>query len=164
MRTTIEDRLRSLTQYIDKPEGEIISLECYLETLRLGALIYLEIALHPSIHPNFRSSNTKALAIQQQTLSLLKRGELACIIGVRPCPEPGGITWALFDGGILAADEDEEAWWAQRIARGARTAGIREWAEMEAQLRKIAWRHELSRGSCTRLWKQVGSINRGFWG
>lgn len=140
----------------------MISLEYYLETLRLGALIYLEIALHPSIHPNSRSSNNKALAIQQQTLSLLKRGELACNIGVRPCPEPGGITWALFNGGILAADEDEEAWWAQRIAREARTAGIKEWGEMEAQLRKIAWRNELSRGSCRRLWKQVGSINRGF--
>ncbi|KAL2041304.1 hypothetical protein N7G274_005686 [Stereocaulon virgatum] len=163
MRTKIEDRVRSLTQYIEKPEGEMISLEYYFETLRLGALIYLEIALHPSIGPNFRFSNAKALAIQQQILSLLKRGELACVIGVQPCPLPGGITWALFTGGILAADEDEEAWWAQRIARGVRTAGIREWGEMEAQLRKIAWRNELTRESCTRLWKQVGGINRGFW-
>ncbi|KAK3178874.1 hypothetical protein OEA41_001011 [Lepraria neglecta] len=110
----------------DKPEAEMTSLDYHLETLRLGALIYVECALHPSIPSRYRYSNTTVLALKHQILSLLKRGELTCIIGVRPRPQPGSITWAIFMGGVLAADEDEEAWWAQRTARGGRTAGIRE--------------------------------------
>ena len=35
---------------------------------------------------------------------------------------------------------------------------------MEAQLRKIAWRDELSEEVCERLWGRVEVVNRGFGG
>ena len=148
MRSAIEQRLLSLAKYSDETSSEMTILDYQLETSRLSALIYTKCALCPFLSST--SNNITLCNLKNQLISRLKQSEEATArVGGRL--PPGSVAWALFICGILSLRENEKLWFVWQIAKSSREAGIRDWREMEARHRKIAWQDGLSVGICKSL-------------
>ena len=156
MRTAVVHRLLSITN--QKPVSEMTNLDYHVETCRLAALIYIKLALHMYFPICAIMQSLKA-----QLMNLIKQGEANCTIGVGARPQPGSITWALFMGGIISLDKDEEEWFAQRLAKGIRASGVESWTEMEERLRQICWLDKLNTPTCRSLWSRVEAIHAEYW-
>ena len=156
MRTAIVYRLLSLANR--KPASMMTSVDYHIELCRLAALIYIKIALHMYMPLCGMSQRLK-----NQLISLIKQGEAngASVFGCHP--QPFSVTWALFIGGIISLNKEEEEWFAQRLSRGTRVLGVEAWAEMEARLRTICWRDKLNTPTCVSLWRRVEDIHAKYW-
>ena len=157
LQTTIESRLRSL-EVQRRPSG-LTSLDYLLEICRLAAVIYTKHALKTDYHSRYDTEGLK--------------GRIVAIVGemekrncfVKPDkPEPGSreLMWALFRTGLLTVEDEEEEWFAERIASRVRAVGIVTWKDMEASLRRICWMTELKTNKCRNLWRRVEMINEGY--
>ena len=156
MRTNIAHRLLSIAN--QKLASEMTNLDYHIEICRLAALIYIKIALH-----TYSPLCATIRSLKAQLINLIKKGEANCTIGVGARPQPYSIVWALFVGGILSLNEEEEEWFAQRLAKGIRASGVETWAEMEERLRQICWIEMLNTSTCRRLWWRVESMHAKYW-
>lgn len=62
------------------------------------------------------------------------------------------LLWSVCMGALLAADEREDDWFAERVARAMMRTGLGSWAEVEACLRRFLWVKKMS-----------DSLRGGFW-
>ena len=156
MRTAVVYRLLSFAN--QKPASEMTSVDYHIETCRLAALIYIKLALHM-----YMPLCGLTRGLKKQLINLIKQGEAngTIVFGCRP--QPFSVTWALFIGGILSLNKEEEEWFAQRLARGTRASGVEAWAEMEARLRTICWQNKLNTPTCMSLWRRVKDIHAEYW-
>ena len=161
MRAEIELRLHELAKYSKKSGSEMSLLDHELETCRIAALVFTNYALQPSF-PSTANDSPGLRYLKSQLVARLKESEESNNLPSKGV-QRGPTAWALFMGGLLALNEDEEMWFAWQIAKGARKAGIRDWQEMEARQRKIAWRDELSEGICKKLWERADKMNAAYW-
>ncbi len=157
MRTNIAHRLLSFAN--QKSSLEMTNLDYHIELCRLAALIYIKVALH-----TYSPLCSTILSLKAQLIDLIKQGEADCRIGLSNRPQPGSITWALFVSGILSINkEEEEEWFAQRLAKGIRASGVETWAELQERLKHICWVEMLNTSTCQRLWRRVESIHAEYW-
>ena len=157
LQATIESRLRSLeTQR--RPSG-LTSLDYLLEICRLAAVIYTKQALKTDYQSRYDTQGLKARVVT--LVSELERRKCS----VKPDkPDVGSkeLIWALFRTGLLTVEDEEEEWFAERIASRVRAAGIVTWKDMEGDLRKICWMTELKTNKCRSLWRRVERINEAY--
>ena len=156
MRTEVVLRLLSFAN--QKPASEMTILDYNVEICRLAALVYIIIAIH-MYHPLC----TSVRSLKTQIMNLIEQGEANGTIGIGGRPQPESVTWALFVGGILSLDQEEEEWFSQRLARGIRASGVETWAEMEERLGQICWLDKLNTSTCQRLWSRVERIHAEYW-
>ena len=156
MRTNIAHRLLSIAN--QKLASEMTNLDYHIEICRLAALIYIKIALH-----TYSPLCATIRSLKAELIDLIKQGEANCTIGVGARPQPCSITWALFVGGMLSLNEEEEEWFAQRLAKGIRASGVETWAEMEERLGQICWIEMLHASTCRRLWRRLECMHAEYW-
>ena len=157
LQATIESRLRSLeTQR--RPSG-LTSLDYLLEICRLAAVIYTKQAIKTDYQSRYDTQGLKARIVA--LVSEIERRQ--CSVDPDK-PEPGSqeLIWALFRTGLLTVEDEEEEWFAERIASRVRAAGIVTWKDMEKGLRRICWMSELKTNKCVSLWRRVERINEGY--
>jgi len=71
------------------------------------------------------------------------------------------LTWALFVGGVVCLDEEEETWFAVRIVASTKSFHCSEpetWIDMEGYLRDVSCAERLKTDECTSLWNRVQVI------
>lgn len=156
MRTDIVHRLLSIANR--KPASEMTNLDYHFETCRLAALIFIKVTLH-----RYYPLCAVIRSLKGQLMDLINQGEANCSIGHGFRQQPHSIRWALFIGGILSLNNDEEEWFALRLARGIRVSGIKTWAEIEERLSQICWLDKLNTPACSSLWRRVESIHAEYW-
>lgn len=156
LQTTIESRLRSL-EVLRRPSG-LTSLDYLLEICRLAAVIYTKQALKTDYHSRYHTQGLKARIV---TLVNEMERRKRSVKTDKPKPEPGSreLIWALFRTGLLTVEDEEEKWFAERIASRVRAAGMVTWKDMEGGLRRICWMTELETEKCRSLWRRVERIN-----
>lgn len=150
MRTEIVLRLMSFAN--QKPVSEMTILDYHIETCRLAALMYIKVALHM-----YFPLCAVVRRLKAQLMKLIEQGEANRTIGLGA--QPGSITWALFVGGVLSLNKEEEEWFALRLAGGIRASGVETWAEMEERLGQICWLDKLNTPTCLRLWSRIEAIH-----
>ena len=72
-----------------------------------------------------------------------------------------GLTWALWMGGVLALNVEEENFFAKRIAISLKAWNSHQmafWSDFEGYLRGICWADRLS---CISLWQRVQAMGEG---
>lgn len=156
MRTDIVHHLLSIAN--QKPALEMTNLDYHVETCRLAALIYIKLALHM-----YAPLCAITRGLKAQLMNLIEQGEANCTIGLGARQQPASIRWALFIGGILSLNKEEEEWFAVRLAKGIRVSGLKTWAEMEKHLGQICWRDELNTPICRSVWRRVERIHAEYW-
>ena len=156
MRTAIVYRLLSFAN--QKPASEMTSVDYHIEICRLAALIYIKIALHM-----YMPLCALTQGLKKKLINLINQGEAngTIVFGCRP--QPFSVTWALFIGGILSLNKEEEEWFAQRLARGTRASGVEAWEKMEARLKTICWQNKLNTPTCMSLWRRIEDIHAEYW-
>ena len=148
IRTAIEYQLLSLKH--QRLGLETTDLDHHLEICRLAALAYVQRALHV-----FLPAYAVIRSLKLQLISSFEEKERKRVNMVETSG-PSILLWALFMGGILLSlDEEDEHWFAQRIAQHVRAAGITTWAQMESWLRKVCWLDNLYTPTCKSLWQRV---------
>ncbi|KAL8787097.1 MAG: hypothetical protein Q9195_007925 [Heterodermia aff. obscurata] len=157
LQTTIESRLRSL-EIQRRPSG-LTSLDYLLEICRLAAVIYTKHALKTDYQSRYDTQGLKA-----RIVAIVEEMERRKCFVKPDKPEPGSreLMWALFRTGLLTVEDEEEEWFAERIASRVRAAGIVTWKDMEDGLRRICWMTELKTKKCRNLWRRVEIINEGY--
>lgn len=156
MRTEVFIRLLSFAN--QKPASEMTIIDYHVEICRLAALAYIIVAIHM-----YLPICAIVRSLKTQLMNLIEQGEANGTIGVGGRPQPGSVTWALFVGGILSLNQEEEEWFAQRLARGIRASGVETWAEMEERLRQTCWLDKLNTPTCRSLWSRVERIHAEHW-
>ena len=157
IRTDTAQRLLSLAN--TKPTSEMTALDYNVEACRLAALIYIRLALQKD-HPLCATVRI----LKHRLMLLIKQGEAQCIIGIGSGQQPTSITWALFVSGITSINKEEQEWFAQRLAKGARASGVETWAQMEDCLKQICWLDKLITLACRNLWGRIQAINAEYEG
>ena len=147
VRTAVEYHLLSFKQHKEGPETT--DLDCHVEIYRLAALIYVQRGLHVFL-PAYGIMRSLKVQIMHSFEETERNSG-----NVVETPRPSLLLWALFMGGILSLDEEDEKWFAHRIARHVRAAGIRHWAQMEGWLREVCWLDKLYTPTCRSLWQRV---------
>ena len=154
-RETREDTVhRLLSVAKTKPPLEMSRIDYQIEMCRLAALIYIEVALHPSVNLCTTTYN-----LRSQLMKLMKQAEINGTVGVGARPAPISIFWALFVVGSLSLNKEEEEFFAQRLAKGIRASSVETWSEMEGHLRQICWLDKLNTSTCRELWSRIMAIN-----
>lgn len=156
MRTDIVHGLLSIAN--QKPASEMTNLDYHIETCRLAALIYIKSALH-----RYSPLCATTRGLKAQLMDLINQGEANGTMGFGARPQPDSIRWALFIGSILSLNEEEEEWFALRLARGINMSGLDTWAEMEKHLEEICWRDKLNTPRCRSVWRRVERIHSEYW-
>lgn len=151
-RTYISQRLLSLAN--NKQALEMTNLDYTVEICRLAALIYIRFVLdtETALCATVRS-------LSSQLMQLIRKGEANGTIGVGARKQPVSGTWALFVVGSLTVNEEEQEWFAQRLAKGIRGSGVETWPEMERRLRQICWLDKLNTSTCRNLWGRIMAIH-----
>ena len=101
-------------------------------------------------------------SLKRQIVCGFEEKEGKCV-NVVETSRPSLLLWALFIGGILSLDEEDENWFAQRIARHVSAAGITNWAQMQGWLHEICWLDRLYTPTCRSLWKRVEDAVAEHW-
>lgn len=156
MRTEVFLRLLSFAN--QKPASEMTILDYHVELCRLAAMIYIKVALYM-----YFPLCALVRSLKTQLMDLIEQGESNGTIGTGSRPQPGSVTWALFVGGVLSLNKEEEEWFAQRLARGIRASGVETWADMEQRLRQTCWLDKLNTPTCRSLWSRVATIHAEHW-
>lgn len=156
MRTEVVLRLLSFAN--QKPASEMTTIDYQVEICRLAALVYILVAVHM-----YLPLCAIVRSLKTQLMNLIEQGEANGTIGVGGRPQPGSVTWAMFIGGVLSLDQEEEEWFAQRLARGMRASGVETWAEMENRLRQTCWLDKLNTPTCRSLWGRIARIHAEHW-
>ena len=156
MRTEVVLRLLSLAN--QTPALEMTILNYNVEICRLAALLYVMIAIHM-----YLPLCATVRSLKTQLMNLVEQGEANGTIAIGGRPQPESVTWALFVGGIVSLSQEEEEWFAQRLARGIRASGVETWADMEERLRQTCWLDKLNTSTCQSLWSRVERIHAEHW-
>ena len=166
LKRTSEKRLLSLEN--PKQPSHMTGLEFNLEFCRLAALIYIKHALRTDLL--FRSDT---LELKARIMMLFREMETRrySVSAERPSHGSHLQIWVLFRTGLLAVDDEEEEWFAVRVAHRMRGAGMVTWMDLEVGLRRVCWMDEIKvRGNsdmrtekCDSLWRKVEKINESYW-
>lgn len=150
LRAATENRLLCLKS--QKRASEMTNLDHHLEICRLAALIYIQRALLGFLPPYAVTCSMKLQLMRAFTAKeekpVLEEESL----------QPNILIWALFMGGILSTNQEEEYWFAQRIAQGMRATCIPTWAHMVGRLEQVCWMDRLYTPVCKKLWTRIGNI------
>ena len=127
------------------------------EICRLAALIYVPCVLYlwvpaPSMMSKLKMDMLAAFRAKQKICNDKITNSQSVIL-----------MWALFIGGLVSENVDEDHWFAQRIARFARDTGIVTWAQMEDRLLDIGWIKSLQTPTSKKLWMTIETLNSHFW-
>ena len=122
------------------------------EAQRLAGLIYLNLVLRGCSPAGalLRALKAKLVSIIDFTKSL----------AYTEC-RPRMVVWIYFIGGFLSLGDQEEKWFAEKIAKTMRDAKIQTWAQVEQALRDVLWVDTLRTKTCKYLWQQVEKIQAG---
>ena len=160
----LNDRLLSLK--LHKPPEEMMLPDYLFESYRLGALIYLQCIFHK---PEVISASLQNLKDQLKSLLLEEESKLVSEFDIQI--RRGSFMWSMFMGGILSRTEEEETWFAERIARFIKTwhiqgpecrTDIEDCLKYnEGCFRLIWWPHSLKMPECVSLWNRVDRIRKG---
>ncbi|KAL8797272.1 MAG: hypothetical protein Q9195_000425 [Heterodermia aff. obscurata] len=166
LKRTSEKRLLSLAN--PKPASDMSSLEFNLELCRLAALIYIKQTLRAD-----RLSRPDTQELKARVMMLVREMEARrCLVQPeRPQHSSHVQIWALFRTGLLAVDDEEEEWFATRVAHRMRGAGMVTWKDLEVGLQRVCWRDEIKADGnndirtekCNSLWRKVEKINESYW-
>ena len=147
------------------------SLEVNLELCRLTALIYIKHALRTD---RLFRSDTQDLKAQIMILVREMETRKRWSVEKPERPEHGSHIqiWALFRTGLLAVNDEEEEWFAKRVAHRMRGAGMVVWMDLEVGLRRFCWMDEIKvwgnsdnirTEKCDSLWRKVEKTNESYW-
>ena len=155
VRTSIVHRLLCLAPAAE-PSRLMIKSDYCMEFCRLGFLIYVQCALHMFLRvcPMLRS-------LKQQLVDLMREEENIGFNGLQATKEPVSVTWSFMMGSLLSSTEDEEIYFARKIATSMGPVRVNTWEEMEDRLRDICWLKTLRTDTCQRVWTKVEEMN---WG
>ena len=165
MRYFLKDRLLSLK--LRKSREQMMLSDYLLESYRIGALIYLQCVFHKD-----ETVSTTLQDLKDELKRLLLEEES------KPSGEfdiqirRGSFMWSIFMGAILSRTEEEETWFAERIARLTQTwhipgpecgTNIGDCLNRnEGCFRLIWWPRGLKMPECVSLWNRVDTIRKGF--
>ena len=128
-------------------------MDYQLEAVRLGALMYLD-SLCVDRHPlSWVTESSKS-----QLISVISEGESQGLGDVELHLRRGLLTWALWIGGLLSLNEEEETFFAKRVAISIKAWHREEmatWKRFEAYLRRVSWSDNLKTSRCMSLWDRV---------
>ena len=128
--------------------------DLHLQCCRLGALIYLKAALH-----DFKPVCAVLRNLKNQLKELISKSQLTCPGCLDLRFWRGTFTWLLFMGGLCSLDDDDVDFFAQYLAHTMRAwHGHKKWADIEANLKEIAWADCLHSANCSALWKRCGEF------
>ena len=166
LKGTSEDRLLALANL--KQPSQMTNLDFNLELCRLAALIYIKHALRTDrlFRPDTQDLKDRIMMLVQEM-----EGRRCEVNRERPQHGSHVQIWALFRTGLLAVDDKEEEWFADRVARRMRGAGMVVWKDLDVGLRRVCWIDEIyiSGNSgirterCESLWRRVERINERYW-
>ena len=152
MRANLEHRLLKLKAR-EPPENMTI-LDYQLEVCRRGALLFLKCVFH-----KFTAACPILQKAKEDLMNVIRSGEKHGLKDLDSQLRRAPLTWALFMGGILSHNAEEETWFAMRIAASVKALyPLRDsfcWEGMEQYLREIAWDESLQTPECMSLWDQV---------
>ena len=154
MCSALEHRLLHLK--ICEPPEPMIMLDYLFEACRLGALIYLR-----RVVKNLDRVGAILQKLKEQLKRLLVEGESKFVGDVDIQMRRGSFMWAVFMGGIVSLDEEEETWFAEWIVKLTKAwyfQGPKCWTDIEKCLRQINWADSLSAPECVSLWGRVEGI------
>ena len=158
------DHLSSLK--VRNPPEQMVLPDYLIESHRIGALIYLQC--------NFQKPETVSAlqGLKNQMKSLLLEEESKPVGEFDIQIRRGSFMWSIFMGGILSRTEEEETWFAERIARLTKTWHIQGpkcrisiedcLKHNEGCFRMIWWPHSLKMPECVSLWDRVNEIRKGY--
>ena len=142
-----------LTLKTRKTAANMTLMDYQLKAVRLGAIIYLD-----AIFVNYRPLPSLIENSKSQLMRVVSEGESQGLGDVELHLRRGLLTWALWMGGLVSIDEDEETFFAKRIAISI-DAWHREematWTKFEAYLWRVAWSENLKTAKCMSLWERV---------
>ena len=154
MRSTLEYRLCVLQ--IRKPPPDMTALDYQLEACRLAALIFLQLVYH-----NFKPFCSTLRTSKEQLMELVTEGEERGFGPMDLQLPRGSLRWALFMGGLLSLNAEEETWFAVRIATSMKMLhgqSRKTWADMEEYLKAVSWSDRLKTPECMSLWDRIQTI------
>lgn len=155
MRSTLEHRLVMLK--LRKAPKDMTILDYQLEVARRAALIFLRCVFH-----NYKPVSPILRKSKEELMIVIIKGEKKGFKQLDLQLRRGPLTWAMFMGGILSLDAEEETWFAMRIATSIKALGPRRdplcWHEIENYLKEIAWVDSLNTPECMSLWDRVRGI------
>ena len=159
-RSSIEHRLVSLPF---KHADEMKEIDYMHDTCRLAALIYMNRVLR-----SFGPTIAVLKILKEHLIWLVQEAEDRFGISAMTTPPevlspPSESIWVLFMGGILSLNEEEETWFAERIAAGMRLLRLEMWEDVEALLFRSGWTDTLRTSACLSLWKRVVEIRNRGW-
>ena len=152
-RSFIEHRLLTLREII-KPRAAMQHEDYLLESCRIAALIYINCVLR-----KYSPNSTVLKNLKAQLILTIQDWEKSGL-GTTSWPLPSSLTWILFIGGILSLNSLEETWFAERIARSMRSAGLKTWIDVEGLLVRMIWVDKLRTSACMRLWQKVEEVRQ----
>lgn len=154
LRSFVEESLKSLDTVSLHPAISVEDNVFTLETHRLAALIYFNLAVlgHPRL-----SSFLQCLKNRLITLVQSAEGPLPCLK-----PRRRSAVWVCFMGGLLSRNVSEELWFAEEIACTMGKTGCESWEDVEGSLKEICWVDWLmdTEGIGKSLWQKVVDIRQ----
>ena len=120
------------------------------EAQRLSGLIYLNLVL-------------RAIPLVGKVLQALK-SQLMRVVGGFAVERlsfsyvecaPRMVIWVYTLGGLLALDDSEKLWFAERVVKVLKDAGIRYWEEYVVVLEAILWAGRLKERAEKGLWRKM---------
>ena len=116
VRTIVEHRILAMARSPSHKPREMMTLDDYtLDLCRLAALVYIKCGLHM-----YLPICTIILVLKEQLIQLVRDAEMYCAVDLCGDGQPWYATWAMFMGSLVATTPEEEAFFAERIAKGTR--------------------------------------------
>ena len=119
------------------------------ESCRVAMLIYINYVLR-----EFHYSFALLMVLKRKLMEGYERYELSGV-EVADGVALKLLLWSLCVGAVLALDEGEEEWFAERVAENVIRAGLEGWEEVEECLIRFLWMKRMSDALRGRVWVQV---------
>ena len=148
LRSTIEHRLLSLPSQRDFHVGT--PQEWHVEeSCRVATLIYINYVLR-EFHYSFALLKVLKRKLMDECEEHGRSGG-----DVTDEDELELLLWSLCMGAVLALDECEEDWFAERVAKAVVRMGLEGWLEVEVCLMRVLWVKRMSDMLHGKLWIKV---------
>ncbi|KAG8533081.1 uncharacterized protein KY384_001864 [Bacidia gigantensis] len=159
LKASTKEKLLSLTP-LTRTITQMKQLHYVSEALRLSCLTYLELLPYPSEEVCERLED-----IKYEFMALLNQQEHTSQRPSEPEREPEDpvlVVWTIFTVGQLASKDEEESWFARRVAACALPFKIKTWEVMFSELRFICWSELLHTAKTQRIWNKALEINEAY--